>query len=128
MNHLMTKNETIMKMKQLRRKNGRMMELKQARRNSDLFLLQEHISHDTHLFVVLFDTVDPRQYYPNYRRPFDAFSTSQALPPWRYEDLPLQAIRRPRPLSAGKISDGTPSLTVTSHHLYAMRIGDSSSE
>ncbi|KAK6779867.1 hypothetical protein RDI58_022051 [Solanum bulbocastanum] len=34
MNHLMTKNGTIMKMKQLRRKNGRMMELKQARRNS----------------------------------------------------------------------------------------------
>ncbi|WMV59868.1 hypothetical protein MTR67_053253, partial [Solanum verrucosum] len=29
-----------------------------------------------------------------------AFSTSQALTPLRYEDLPLQAIHRPRPLSA----------------------------
>ncbi|KAK6784144.1 hypothetical protein RDI58_017598 [Solanum bulbocastanum] len=34
MNHLMTKNGTIMKMKQLKKKNERMMELKQARRNS----------------------------------------------------------------------------------------------
>ncbi|KAK6778443.1 hypothetical protein RDI58_025161 [Solanum bulbocastanum] len=34
MNHLMTKNGTIMKIKQLRRKNARMMELKQVRRNS----------------------------------------------------------------------------------------------
>ncbi|TMW92721.1 hypothetical protein EJD97_012644 [Solanum chilense] len=34
MNHLMTKNGTTMKMKQLRRKNGRMIKLKEARRNS----------------------------------------------------------------------------------------------
>ncbi|WMV08696.1 hypothetical protein MTR67_002081 [Solanum verrucosum] len=43
---------------------------------------------------------DPRQYYPNYRRPVGASSTSQALPSLRYEDLPLQAIRRAQPLSA----------------------------
>ncbi|KAG5570553.1 hypothetical protein H5410_060319 [Solanum commersonii] len=29
----------------------------------------ERISHDTYLFVVPFGTADPRQYYPNYRRP-----------------------------------------------------------
>ncbi|KAK6791847.1 hypothetical protein RDI58_010928 [Solanum bulbocastanum] len=80
MNHLMTKNGTIMKMKQLRRKNGRMMELKQARRNSP-------------------------------------------LPARRYEDLPLQAIHRARPLSVG-----TPSPIGTSLQLSAMRLGDSSSE
>ncbi|KAG5598974.1 hypothetical protein H5410_030344 [Solanum commersonii] len=40
----------------------------------------ERISHDTHLFVVPFGTADPRQYYPNYRRPVGASSTSQALP------------------------------------------------
>ncbi|KAK6793970.1 hypothetical protein RDI58_007423 [Solanum bulbocastanum] len=38
---------------------------------------------------------DPRQYYPNYCQPVDASSTSRSLPPQRYEDLPLQAIRRP---------------------------------
>ncbi|WMV42645.1 hypothetical protein MTR67_036030 [Solanum verrucosum] len=54
----------------------------------------ERISHDTHLFVVPFGTTDPRQYYPNYRRPVGASSTSQVLPSRRYEDLPLQAIRR----------------------------------
>ncbi|WMV41490.1 hypothetical protein MTR67_034875 [Solanum verrucosum] len=59
----------------------------------------ERISHDTHLFVVPFGTVDPRQYYPNYRRLVGASSTSQALPSRRYEDLPLQAIRRARPIS-----------------------------
>jgi len=83
----------------------------------------ERISHDTHLFAVPFGTADPRQYYPNYRRPVGASSTSQALPSRRYEDLPLQAIRRARPLSAG-----TPSPTGTSPQLSAMRIGDSSSE
>ncbi|WMV37654.1 hypothetical protein MTR67_031039 [Solanum verrucosum] len=41
----------------------------------------ERISHDTHLFVVPFGTADPQQYYPNYRRPVGAFSTSQTLPP-----------------------------------------------
>ncbi|WMV33114.1 hypothetical protein MTR67_026499 [Solanum verrucosum] len=61
----------------------------------------EHISHDTHLFAVPFE----------------------ALPSRRYEDLPLQAIRRARPLSAG-----TPSPTGTSPQLSAMRLGDSSSE
>ncbi|KAH0679200.1 hypothetical protein KY284_020285 [Solanum tuberosum] len=59
--------------------------------------MPEHISHDTHLF--------------------------DALPSRRYEDLPLQAIRRARPLSAG-----TPSPTGTPPQLSAMRIGDSSSE
>uniref|UniRef100_M1E0T4 Uncharacterized protein n=1 Tax=Solanum tuberosum TaxID=4113 RepID=M1E0T4_SOLTU len=88
----------------------------------------ERINHDTHLFVVLFGTADPRQYYPNYRRLVGASSTSQALPPRRYEDLPLQAIRQPRPLSAGRISDGTPSPTGTSPQLSAIRFGDSSSE
>ncbi|KAG5575928.1 hypothetical protein H5410_056062 [Solanum commersonii] len=52
----------------------------------------KHINHDTHLFAVSFGTEDPRQYYPNYRRPIGASSTSHALPPWLYEDLPLQAI------------------------------------
>ena len=75
----------------------------------------ERISHDTHLFAVQFGTVDPRQYYPNYRRPVDASSTSQALPSRRYEDLPLQAIRRALPLSAG-----TPSPTGTSPQLSAI--------
>ena len=53
----------------------------------------ERINHDTHLFVVRFGTADPRQYYPNYRRPIGASSTSHALPSRRYEDQPLQAIR-----------------------------------
>ncbi|WMV55686.1 hypothetical protein MTR67_049071, partial [Solanum verrucosum] len=68
----------------------------------------ECISLDTHLFVVPFGTADPRQYYPNYRRSVGASSTSQALTSRRYKDLPLQAIRRARPLSAG-----TPSPTAT---------------
>ncbi|WMV30757.1 hypothetical protein MTR67_024142 [Solanum verrucosum] len=88
----------------------------------------KHISHNTHLFSVLFGTADPQQYYPNYCRPVGAFSSSQALPLWRYEDLPLQAIHRPRPLSAGRILNGTPSPTCTSPQLSHMRIGDSSSE
>ena len=83
----------------------------------------ERISHNTHLFAVPFGTADPRQYYPNYCRPVGASSTSQALPSRRYEDLPLQAIRRARPLSAG-----TPSLTGASPQLSTMRIRDSSSE
>ncbi|WMV37970.1 hypothetical protein MTR67_031355 [Solanum verrucosum] len=83
----------------------------------------ERISHDTHLFAVPFGTADPRQYYPNYRRPVGASSTSQALPSRRYDDLPLKAIRRARPLSVG-----TPSPTDTSPQLSAMRLGDSSSE
>ncbi|KAG5609678.1 hypothetical protein H5410_020959 [Solanum commersonii] len=58
----------------------------------------EHIKHDTHLFAIPFGMADHRQYYPNYRQP------------------------------VGRISDGTPSLTCTSHQLSAMRIGDSSSE
>ncbi|WMV28860.1 hypothetical protein MTR67_022245 [Solanum verrucosum] len=40
----------------------------------------ERISHDTYILAVSFGTVDPRQYYPNYRRPVGASSTSQALP------------------------------------------------
>ncbi|KAK6775870.1 hypothetical protein RDI58_026871 [Solanum bulbocastanum] len=36
----------------------------------------ERISHDTHLFSVLFGTADPWQYYPNYRRLIGASSTS----------------------------------------------------
>ncbi|WMV18747.1 hypothetical protein MTR67_012132 [Solanum verrucosum] len=83
----------------------------------------ERISHDTHIFVVPFGTADPRQYYPNYGRSFGASSTSQALLPRRYEDLPLQAIHRARPLSVG-----TPSPTGTSPQLSTMKIGDSSSE
>ncbi|WMV38468.1 hypothetical protein MTR67_031853 [Solanum verrucosum] len=83
----------------------------------------ERISHDTHLFVVPFDTADPRQYYPNYRRPVGASSTSQTLSSRCYEDLSLQAIRRARPLSAGN-----PSPTGTSPQLSAIRLGDSSSE
>uniref|UniRef100_M1BDW5 Uncharacterized protein n=1 Tax=Solanum tuberosum TaxID=4113 RepID=M1BDW5_SOLTU len=73
-------------------------------------LIQERITHDTHLFVVPFGTADPRQYYPNYRRPVCASSTSQALPSRRYEVLPLQAIRRARPLSTDVMA-GTPPLT-----------------
>ncbi|WMV41800.1 hypothetical protein MTR67_035185 [Solanum verrucosum] len=71
----------------------------------------------------MFGTADPWQYYPKYSPPVGAFSTSQALPLRRYEDLPLQAIRPARPLSTG-----TPSPTSTSPKLSAMRIGDSSSE
>ncbi|KAG5582186.1 hypothetical protein H5410_052813 [Solanum commersonii] len=74
----------------------------------------ELIIHDTHLFVVPFGTANPQQYYPNYRQPVGASSTSQTLAPRRYEDLNLQAIHRPRSLSAGRISDGTPSPTSTS--------------
>ncbi|KAK6791692.1 hypothetical protein RDI58_010773 [Solanum bulbocastanum] len=87
----------------------------------------KRINHDTHLFVVPFGMADPRAYYPNYR-PVDASSTSQALPSRRYEDLLLQAIRRPRPLSTGRVSDGTPSPTGTSPQLSAIRIRDFSSE
>ncbi|KAK6791383.1 hypothetical protein RDI58_010464 [Solanum bulbocastanum] len=54
----------------------------------------ERISHDTHLFTISFDTTNPRQYYPNYHRPINASSTSQALHSQRYKDLPLQAINR----------------------------------
>ncbi|WMV37314.1 hypothetical protein MTR67_030699, partial [Solanum verrucosum] len=81
------------------------------------------IIHDTHLFVVLFGTVDPQQYYPNYCRPIDASSISHELPSRCYEDLPLQAIRRARPLSVGTLSP-----TGTSPQLSAVRIGDSSSK
>ncbi|XP_015161026.1 uncharacterized protein [Solanum tuberosum] len=49
----------------------------------------ERISHDTYLFAVPFGTADPRQYYPNYRRPVSASATSHPLPSRRYEDLPL---------------------------------------
>ncbi|WMV30776.1 hypothetical protein MTR67_024161 [Solanum verrucosum] len=83
----------------------------------------ERINHDTHLFIVPFGTADPRQYYPNCRRPIGASSTSQAFPSRRYDDLPLQAIRRVRPLLAG-----TPSPTGTSPQLSVMRLGDSSRE
>ncbi|KAG5581236.1 hypothetical protein H5410_051863 [Solanum commersonii] len=83
----------------------------------------ERISHDIHLFAVPFGTADPRQYYHNYRRPLGASSTSHALPLRRYEELPLQAIRRARPLSAG-----APFPTGTSPQLSSMRLGDSSSE
>ncbi|KAG5620185.1 hypothetical protein H5410_005403 [Solanum commersonii] len=79
----------------------------------------ERISHDTHLFVVPFGTADPRQYYPNYRRPVGASSTSRPLPSRRYEDLPLQAIRRARPFRYS-ISQYISSLSAT-------RLGDSSS-
>ncbi|KAK6784078.1 hypothetical protein RDI58_017532 [Solanum bulbocastanum] len=72
----------------------------------------ECIKHDTNLFDVPFGTMNPRAYYPNYHRPIGAFSTSQALPSRRYEDLPLQAICQPRPLSVGRILDGTLSPTV----------------
>ncbi|KAK6793901.1 hypothetical protein RDI58_007354 [Solanum bulbocastanum] len=83
----------------------------------------ESISHDIYLFAVSFGTADPWQYYPNYRRPLGTSSTSQPLPAQCYKDLPLQAIRRVRPLS-----EGTPSPTGTSPQLSAMRHGDSSSE
>ncbi|WMV51391.1 hypothetical protein MTR67_044776 [Solanum verrucosum] len=83
----------------------------------------ERINHDTHLFAIPFGTADPRQYYPNYRRPVGASATSQPLPSRRYEDLPLQVICRARPLSTG-----TPSPTCTSPQLSTMRLGDSTSE
>ncbi|KAG5590875.1 hypothetical protein H5410_041389 [Solanum commersonii] len=70
----------------------------------------EHISHDTHIFVVMFGTADPRHYYPNYSPPFGAFSTSRA-------------IRRARPLLAGTLYP-----IGTSPKLSAMRIGDSSTQ
>ncbi|KAK6791382.1 hypothetical protein RDI58_010463 [Solanum bulbocastanum] len=43
----------------------------------------ERISHDTHLFAVPFGTADPRQYYPNYRRPL---GTSSQLSTMRLGD------------------------------------------
>ncbi|KAK6786453.1 hypothetical protein RDI58_014978 [Solanum bulbocastanum] len=57
----------------------------------------ECISHDTHLFV--------------------------PLPAQCYEDLPLKAIRRARPLSTGTLSP-----IGTSPQLSTMRLGDSNSE
>ncbi|KAK6773637.1 hypothetical protein RDI58_028875 [Solanum bulbocastanum] len=39
----------------------------------------ERISHDTHLFAVPFGTADPRQYYPNYRRPLGTSSQLSAM-------------------------------------------------
>ncbi|KAG5606373.1 hypothetical protein H5410_027865 [Solanum commersonii] len=83
----------------------------------------ERISHDTLILVVPFGTADPQQYYPNYCQLVGVSSTSQAVPSVRYEDLPLHAIRRGRPLSAG-----TPSPTGASPQLSTMRITDSSSE
>ncbi|WMV59298.1 hypothetical protein MTR67_052683, partial [Solanum verrucosum] len=71
----------------------------------------ERITRDTHLFVVPFGTADPRQYYPNYLRPAGASSSSQSLPPRRYEDLPLQAIHRARFLSAGHTPSPSPTST-----------------
>uniref|UniRef100_M1DGQ4 Uncharacterized protein n=1 Tax=Solanum tuberosum TaxID=4113 RepID=M1DGQ4_SOLTU len=88
----------------------------------------ERIAHDTHLFVVPFGTADPRQYYHNYRRSVGASFFSQSLPPRRYEDLPLQAIRRARPLSVGCTPSPSPSPIGTTPQLSAMRIRDSSSE
>ncbi|WMV34144.1 hypothetical protein MTR67_027529 [Solanum verrucosum] len=69
----------------------------------------ERISHDTHLFAVPFGTADPRQYYPNYRRPVGASSTSQALPSRRHEDLPLFVEHDPYWQSDAMA--GTPPLT-----------------
>ncbi|WMV25191.1 hypothetical protein MTR67_018576 [Solanum verrucosum] len=40
----------------------------------------ERISHDTHLFAVSFGTADPRQYYPNYRRPVGTPSPTGTSP------------------------------------------------
>ncbi|KAG5608391.1 hypothetical protein H5410_019672, partial [Solanum commersonii] len=40
----------------------------------------ERISRDTHLFVVPFSTVNPRQYYPNYRRPVGTPSPTGTSP------------------------------------------------
>ncbi|KAH0679486.1 hypothetical protein KY284_020571 [Solanum tuberosum] len=40
----------------------------------------ERISHDTHLFAVPFGTADPRQYYPNYRRPVGTPSPTGTSP------------------------------------------------
>ncbi|KAG5605319.1 hypothetical protein H5410_026811 [Solanum commersonii] len=39
----------------------------------------ERISHDTHLFVISFGTADPRQYYPNYRRPVGTYPQLSAM-------------------------------------------------
>jgi len=78
---------------------------------------------NSHILTVSFGTADPQQYYPNYLRSVGASSTLQALPSVRYEDLPLHAIRRGRPLSAG-----TPSPTGASPQLSTIRIRDSSSE
>ena len=73
--------------KQAKKKSGRPIDPEDIA--GSISSAPERISHDTHLFVVPFGTADPRQYYPNYRRPVDASSTSQALPSRRYEDLPL---------------------------------------
>uniref|UniRef100_M1DSI6 Uncharacterized protein n=1 Tax=Solanum tuberosum TaxID=4113 RepID=M1DSI6_SOLTU len=56
-------------------------------------------------------------------------STSQSLPPRCYKDLPIQAIRQARPLSAGRLlADLTPSPKGTSLQPSTMRIRDSISE
>ncbi|KAG5595271.1 hypothetical protein H5410_036503 [Solanum commersonii] len=36
----------------------------------------ERINHDTYILAIPFGTADTRQYYPNYRRPIGASSTS----------------------------------------------------
>ncbi|KAG5614703.1 hypothetical protein H5410_014527 [Solanum commersonii] len=81
----------------------------------------ECITHDTYLWVVPFGTADPRAYYPNYRRPAVIASTALQGPTFRSHC-------RARPLSASRLSVGTPSLTSTSLQLSAMRIRYSSSE
>ncbi|WMV58544.1 hypothetical protein MTR67_051929 [Solanum verrucosum] len=40
----------------------------------------ERINHDTHLFDVPYGTADPRQYYPNYRRPVGTPSPTGTSP------------------------------------------------
>ncbi|KAK6780737.1 hypothetical protein RDI58_022921 [Solanum bulbocastanum] len=62
--------------------------------------LENTLQHPQHILEEVFDddilnvdTADPRQYYPNYRRPLGTSSTSQPLPAQRFEDLPLQVIR-----------------------------------
>ncbi|KAK6793877.1 hypothetical protein RDI58_007330 [Solanum bulbocastanum] len=73
--------------------------------------------HREHLGVIQTKQAKKKKY----RRSIDPEDI--ALPSQRYEDLPLQAIRRARPLSAS-----TPSPIGTSPQLSSMRLGDSSSE
>ncbi|KAK6784126.1 hypothetical protein RDI58_017580 [Solanum bulbocastanum] len=66
------------------------------------------------------------------RRPIDpediSVSISSAPERINHDTHLFVVIRRPRPLSASRISDGTPSPTRISLQLSAMRIEDSSSE
>ncbi|KAG5610620.1 hypothetical protein H5410_021901, partial [Solanum commersonii] len=52
-----------------------------------IYSAPEHIAHDTYSFAISFGIAYPQQYYPNYRRPVSASSSSQSMSPRCYKDL-----------------------------------------